>query len=87
MKTAISLPKDVFEKAERLAKRARKSRSQLYGNYFMLRSITESLNRVIEENGPPEQGLATLASAETNLMSRLRPSFFPRPIIRCSSST
>lgn len=30
MKTAVSLPDDVFEQAERLARRSRKSRSQLY---------------------------------------------------------
>jgi len=72
MKTAISLPKDVFEKAERLAKRARKPRSQLYceaiREYVARHSpdeLTEALNLVIEENGLPEQRLATLASAET----------------------
>lgn len=72
MKTAISLPKDVFEKAERLAKRVRKSRSQLYceaiREYVARHSpdeLTEALNRVIEENGLPEQGFATLASAQT----------------------
>ena len=30
MKTAVSIPDDVFEKADRLAKRLKKSRSQLY---------------------------------------------------------
>lgn len=72
MKTAISLPKDVFEKAEHLAKRARKSRSQLYceaiREYVARHSpdeLTEALDRVIEENGLPEQGFATLASAQT----------------------
>src|SRR5579883_1096225 len=30
MKTAVSIPADVFESAERLARRTRKSRSQLY---------------------------------------------------------
>lgn len=72
MKTAISLPKDVFEKAERLAKRTRKSRSQLYceaiREYVARHSpdeLTEALDRVIEENGQPEGELARLASAET----------------------
>lgn len=72
MKTAISLPKDVFEKAERLAKKARKSRSQLYceaiREYLARHSpdeLTEALDRVIEENGLPEQEFATLASAQT----------------------
>ena len=72
MKTAISLPKDVFEKAERLAKRARKSRSQLYcealREYVSRHSpdeITEALDRAIEKNGQPEERFVTLASAQT----------------------
>ena len=71
MKTAISLPNDLFEKAERLAKRARKSRSQLYcealREYVARHSpdeVTESLDRVIEENGQPEERFVTLASAQ-----------------------
>ncbi len=69
MKTAISLPNDVFEKAEWLAKRAKKSRSQLYcealREYVARHSpdeVTESLNRLIEENGQPEESFVTLAS-------------------------
>lgn len=72
MKTAISLPNDVFDKAERLAKRARKSRSQLYceaiREYLARHSpdeITEALDLVIEENGQPEDGFVKLASART----------------------
>ena len=72
MKTAISLPKDVFDKAERLAKRARKSRSQLYceaiREYIARHSpdeITEALDLMIEENGQPQDGFVKLASART----------------------
>jgi predicted transcriptional regulator len=72
MKIAVSLPKDVFEKAERLATRARKSRSQLYCDalreYVARHSpdeVTEALNRAIEENGQPEERFVTLASAQT----------------------
>ena len=72
MKTAISLPKDVFEKAERLAVRARKSRSQLYcealREYVARHSpddVTEALDRAIEQNGQPEDRFVTLASART----------------------
>jgi len=72
MKTAISLPKDVFEKAERLALRARKSRSQIYcealREYVARHSpddITEALNRAMEQIGQPEERFATLASART----------------------
>lgn len=32
MKTAVSVPKDVFEKAERLAKREGRSRSEVYSS-------------------------------------------------------
>jgi metal-responsive CopG/Arc/MetJ family transcriptional regulator len=70
MKTAISLPKDVFEKAERLATRARKSRSQLFcqalREYISRHSpdeVTESLNRIFEETEPPDKGFVTTASA------------------------
>lgn len=72
MKTAISLPKDVFEKAERLARRARKSRSQLYCDalreYVARHSpdeVTEALNRAIEANGQPLERFVALASAQT----------------------
>ena len=71
MKTAISLPNDLFEKAEMLAKQAKKSRSQLYcealREYVARHSpdeVTEALNRMIEENGQPEDRFATLASAQ-----------------------
>lgn len=56
MKTAVSLPDPLFEAADRLARRLRVSRSELYaaalGEY--LRShrdegVTEALNRLYEE--------------------------------------
>jgi len=72
MKTSISLPKDVFEKAERLAKKARKSRSQLYcealREYVARHSpdeVTEALDQAIEQNGQPEERFVALASART----------------------
>ena len=56
MKTAISLPDDVFELAERLAKRLRKSRSELYRDAvseFIARhdpdAVTEAMNQVVSE--------------------------------------
>jgi predicted transcriptional regulator len=56
MKTAISLPDAVFEQAERLAKRLRKSRSELYREAvleFVARhdpdAVTEAMNRVAEQ--------------------------------------
>jgi hypothetical protein len=72
MKTAVSLPKDVFEKAEWLAKKTRKSRSQLYCDAlreYMARHspdmVTEALDRLIEENGQPEERFVTQVSVQT----------------------
>ncbi|HCU25482.1 MAG TPA: hypothetical protein DF383_10740 [Deltaproteobacteria bacterium] len=55
MKTAISLPDDIFEKAERYARRAKMKRSQLYGEalaeYLARHSpdeVTEAMNRVVD---------------------------------------
>src|SRR5207247_4822118 len=56
MKTAVSLPDDVFRAAERHARRARKSRSQLYAEalaeYLARRApeeITEAMNHVFAQ--------------------------------------
>lgn len=58
MKTAISLPDDVFRAAERLAKQARKSRSQLYADAlaeYLTRhtpdEVTAAMNAVVEQVG------------------------------------
>jgi predicted transcriptional regulator len=55
MKTAISLPDDVFERAERLARRLRKSRSELYrlavAEYVARHdpeAVTEAMNGVAD---------------------------------------
>lgn len=60
MKTAISLPDDLFRAAERQAERAQKSRSQLYAEAlaeYLVRhapdEVTEAMNRVIERLGEP----------------------------------
>jgi len=59
MKTAISIPDDVFADAEQLARELKKSRSRLYGDAvreYIARhsaeSITESVNRVCDEVDP-----------------------------------
>jgi hypothetical protein len=72
MKTAISLPNDVFEKAEQLARKAGKSRSQIYcealREYVARHSpdeVTELLNRAMEQLGQTEDRFVTLASART----------------------
>lgn len=59
MKTAISIPDDVFADAEQLARELKKSRSRLYGDAVReyvarhsAQSITEILDRVCDEVGP-----------------------------------
>jgi metal-responsive CopG/Arc/MetJ family transcriptional regulator len=60
MKTAVSLPDDLFRAAERHAKRLRKPRSQLYADAlaeYLARhapdEVTEAMNRVVEQLGEP----------------------------------
>jgi metal-responsive CopG/Arc/MetJ family transcriptional regulator len=55
MKTAVSIPDDVFKGADRLAKRTKKSRSQLYSDAvreYVLRhspdEVTDAMNRVCD---------------------------------------
>jgi len=58
MKTAISLPDDLYHGAERYAKRTRKSRSQLYAealSEYLARhapdEVTEDMDMVVEQLG------------------------------------
>ena len=58
MKTAISIPDEVFKGAERLARRTRKSRSQLfteavkeYVARHAAEEVTEAMDRVCAEAG------------------------------------
>jgi metal-responsive CopG/Arc/MetJ family transcriptional regulator len=60
MKTAISIPDEVFARAERLARRTKKSRSQLFSDAvreYVARhapdDITEAMDRVSAELGEP----------------------------------
>ncbi len=56
MKTAISLPDDLFERADRWARRTKRSRSQLYADAvreYLARhasdAVTEAMDRVIDD--------------------------------------
>ena len=56
MKTAVSIPEEVFEKAEHLARHAKKSRSQLFSDAlteYVARhapeEVTDALDRVCDE--------------------------------------
>lgn len=58
MKTAVSIPDDVFEKVERLARRANRSRSEVFSaalrEYVARHSpddVTEAINRVCDQVG------------------------------------
>lgn len=70
MKTAVSLPDDVFTSADKLAKRLKISRSELYGRAigeYVSRhapdEVTEALDRVSAElEGQDERELTATAS-------------------------
>lgn len=61
MKTAVSVPDEVFAQAERLARRMKKSRSELFSNAlseYVARHahdhVTETMNEVCAEIGEPD---------------------------------
>jgi predicted transcriptional regulator len=69
MKTAVSIPGDVFSEAEELARRLRTSRSRLYSRAlaeFVARHspdrVTEAMNRVVDEVGPGADPLVVRAA-------------------------
>jgi metal-responsive CopG/Arc/MetJ family transcriptional regulator len=69
MKTAVSIPDEVFEQAERLARRMKKSRSQLFANALLEyvarhapERVTELMDEVFAEIGSQEDSFATAAS-------------------------
>ncbi len=69
MKTAISIPDDLFERAERLAERTQKSRSQLFSDAlreYLARhapdEVTEAMNRVADEVGSDDDAWVSSAS-------------------------
>lgn len=75
MKTAVSIPDEVFEKAERLARRMKKSRSQLFSHAlaeYVARhapdQVTESMNQVCSEIGPEPDTF--VAAASRRLLAR-----------------
>lgn len=76
MKTAISIPDDIFEKAERLARRTRKTRSQLFSEAikeYMARhtpeEVTETMNRIIGEIG--EMADPFISSASKQVLEKI----------------
>ncbi|HET8723703.1 MAG TPA: ribbon-helix-helix protein, CopG family [Anaeromyxobacteraceae bacterium] len=72
MKTAISLPDDLFAEADRLARRLAKTRSQLYREAveeYLARhdpdEITRAVDRVAERLDPRDDGFARAAARIT----------------------
>jgi len=72
MKTAISVPDDVFADAERLARVLKKSRSQLYSRAlreYVARhaadQVTEALDRVCKAGPPADDEFAQAAAKRT----------------------
>ena len=76
MKTAVSIPDDIFERAERLARRKRCSRSEVYAaalDEYVARhahdEITDVMNRVCDEVG--DESDAFLAAAGRRILDRV----------------
>jgi metal-responsive CopG/Arc/MetJ family transcriptional regulator len=74
MKTAVSIPDDVFEKAERLAQRGKRSRSDVFTEalreYVARHSpeeITDALNEAFQEREPRD---AFVAEASRRVLQR-----------------
>jgi metal-responsive CopG/Arc/MetJ family transcriptional regulator len=72
MKTAVSIPNDVFEEAERLAQRLKRSRSDLYSRAlreYLARHapdrVTEAMNHAVKAAGEPSDGFVKAAARRT----------------------
>jgi len=75
MKTAVSIPDEVFHKAERLAQRSKRSRSELFSaalSEYVARhapdEVTDAMNRVHDDIG--EETDAFVASASRPVLER-----------------
>lgn len=76
MKTAVSIPDDIFERAERLASQERRSRSDVYAaalDEYLARhareEVTDTMNRVCDEVGDTDD--AFLAAAGRQVLDRV----------------
>jgi len=72
MKTAVSIPDDVFKGAERLARRTKKSRSQLYSEALReyvarhgTEEITDAMDAVLTELGQSKDDFVSTAARRT----------------------
>ena len=78
MKTAIPIPDDIFEGAERLARRTKRSRSQLFSDAvkeYLARhttdDVTEAMNRVCVDVGVGVGADDFTASAARDILKRV----------------
>jgi len=69
MKTAVSIPDDVFQKVERIARRARRSRSEVFSaalaEYVARHApdeITDAMDRVCADVGSQPDGFTGAAA-------------------------
>jgi metal-responsive CopG/Arc/MetJ family transcriptional regulator len=69
MKTAVSIPDDVFEGAERLARRTKRSRSRLFSDAlkeYLARhapdKVTEAMNKACTEISGAEDAFVSTAT-------------------------
>lgn len=69
MKTAISVPDEIFERAERLAKRSHRSRSELYSaalKEYVARhtpeEVTEAMDRACDAAGESRDEFVSAAA-------------------------
>ena len=76
MKTAVSIPDDIFERAERLASQEQRSRSEVYAtalDEYLARhvreEVTDTMNRVCDEVGDDND--AFLAAAGRRVLDRV----------------
>ncbi len=72
MKTAVSIPDDVFEEAEALAQRAKRSRSDVYAralSEYVARHapdrVTEAMDRALDAIDEPQNKFASRAARRT----------------------
>ncbi len=69
MKTAVSIPDEVFEGAERLARKTKRSRSRLFSDAlkeYLARhtpdQVTEAMDRAIDELGQSKDTFVSTAT-------------------------
>jgi metal-responsive CopG/Arc/MetJ family transcriptional regulator len=69
MKTAVSIPDDVYEGAERLARRTKRSRSRLFSDAlkeYLARhtpdQVTETMDKALEELGETKDTFVSSAT-------------------------